>query len=137
MAFIYFMYFSVAVAIWGAFDVVQALVTLIVLSASMPYLWFRMRSVITVDDQELLVNRAHIELQFLKDPIAVDRDGYRKLRTINSDARSYHATRPWLDTGVKVAVNDERDKTSYWLIGSKRNEALVEEIIKRSRGIQR
>jgi hypothetical protein len=135
MAFIYFMYFSVAVAIWGAFDVEQALVTLIVLSASMPYLWFRMRSVITVDDQELRINRAHIELKYLKEPIAVDEDGYRKLRTVNSDARSFHATRPWLNTGVKVDLNDQRDKTSYWIIGSKRNEALVVELIKRSRGI--
>ncbi|MGI9198916.1 MAG: DUF3093 family protein, partial [Candidatus Nanopelagicaceae bacterium] len=44
---------------------------------------------------------------------------YRKLRTINSDARSFHATRPWLKVGVKVALNDPRDKTTYWLIGFK------------------
>lgn len=124
MAFIFFMYISLGFAIWAAFDYYQALITMLLLTASLPYLWFKMRMVITVDN-ELRIDRAHIELKFLKDARALDKDEYRKLRTVNSDARSFHATRPWINTGVQVFVNDERDQTSYWLIGSKRAKELV------------
>ena len=125
------MYFSMAFAIWAAFDFLEALIFLIVLSATLPYLWIKMRMVITVDT-ELRIDRAHIELKYLKEPREIDETEYRKLRTFNSDARSFHATRPWLKRGVQVFVNDERDKTSYWLIGSNNGSELV----KRIRGIQ-
>ena len=131
MSFIFFMYFSMAFAIWAAFDFLEALIFLIVLSATLPYLWVKMRMVITVDT-ELRIDRAHIELKYLKEPREIDETEYRKLRTFNSDARSFHATRPWLKRGVQVFVNDERDKTSYWLIGSNNSGELV----KRIRGIQ-
>ena len=132
MSFIFFMYFSIAVAIWGAFDIEQAAVTMALLIATMPYLWFKLRMVIRIDD-ELRIDRAHIEMRYLTDPVALAEDKYRALRTINLDARSFHATRPWLKTGVQVFLNDERDQTTYWLIGSKKSEALVAELIKRSR----
>jgi len=131
MSFIFFMYFSMAFAIWAAFDFLEALIFLIVLSATLPYLWIKMRMVITVDT-ELRIDRAHIELKYLKEPREIDETEYRKLRTFNSDARSFHATRPWLKRGVQVFVNDDRDKTSYWLIGSNNSGELV----KRIRGIQ-
>ena len=136
MSFIFFMYFSIAVAIWGAFDIEQAAITMALLSATMPYLWFKLRMVITIND-ELYVDRAHIELRYLSDPIALSAEKYRELRTVNLDARSFHATRPWLKTGIQVFLNDERDQTTYWLIGSKKCEALVAELIKRSRDKQR
>jgi hypothetical protein len=124
MAFILFMYISMAFAIWAAFDFNQAFIAALLLMASMPVLWFKMRMVISVDS-ELRIDRAHIELKYLKNARALDKDEYRKLRTINSDARSFHATRPWLTSGVQVFVNDERDQTSYWLIGSKKTRELL------------
>ena len=135
ISFILFMYFSIAVAVWAAFEMVQALVTMATLLATLPYLWLKLRMVISVDENELRVDRAHIELKYLKNPIALDATDYRQLRTVKFDARSFHATRPWLKTGIQVFVNDERDKTNYWLIGSKNCEALVENLIKRSRDI--
>ncbi|MEY4101158.1 MAG: hypothetical protein RLZZ567_401 [Actinomycetota bacterium] len=128
MSFIFFMYFSMAFAIWAAFDFLEALIFLIVLSATLPYLWIKMRMVIAVDT-ELRIDRAHIELKYLKEPREIDETEYRKLRTVNSDARSFHATRPWLKRGVQVFVNDERDKTSYWLIGSNNSGELVKRIL--------
>lgn len=124
MAFILFMYISLAFAIWAAFDFNQAFVTMLLLTASLPLLWFKMRMVISVDS-ELRIDRAHIELKYLRDARVLDKDEYRKLRTFNSDARSFHATRPWINTGVQVFVNDERDQTSYWLIGSNKAKELV------------
>ena len=128
MGFIFIMYFSIAVAIWGAFEMVQAEVTMAALLATLPYLWFKLRMVITIDLNELRVDRAHIETKFLKNPAVLDEATYKSLRTVNSDARAFHITRPWLKTGVQVFVNDERDQTSYWLIGSKNAEALISKL---------
>ena len=124
MAFIYFLYFSLAVAVWGAFDFTAAAIVMAALTLVMPVIWWKFRMVITID-QELRVDRAHIELKYLKDATMLDSKSYRNLRTINSDARSFHATRPWLKSGVQVYVNDARDKTTYWLIGSKKAAELV------------
>ena len=128
MSFILFMYFSIAVAVWGAFEMVQAVTTMVALVATLPYLWLKLRMVITIDQSELRVDRAHIELKYLKNPTALDEATYKSLRTVNSDARAFHITRPWLKTGVQVFVNDERDQTSYWLIGSKKAAELIEKL---------
>ena len=128
MSFILFMYLSIAVAIWGAFEIEQAAVTMAALLATLPYLWIKLRMVIKIDQNELRVDRAHIELKYLKSAVALDAATYKSLRSVNSDARSFHITRPWAKTGVQVFVNDERDQTSYWLIGSKKAAQLIEKL---------
>ena len=124
------MYFSLALAIWAAFDFLQAAVAMGLLLISIPFIWRNYRMVITVDGtgdkRELSIDLAHIEIRYLKGAIALDVQQYRKLRTRDFDARSFHATRPWLKRGVQVFVNDERDETTYWLIGSKKPELLAE-----------
>jgi hypothetical protein len=125
MSFILFMYFSIAVAVWGAFEMAQATVTMLALLATLPYVFLKLRMVITVESGELRIDRAHIELKYLKNPVVVDEATYKALRSVNSDARAFHITRPWAKSGVQVFVNDERDQTSYWLIGSKKAEALI------------
>ena len=121
------MYFSIAFAIWVAFDFKEALITLAALTATLPALWIKMRMVISVDG-ELHVDRAHIELKYLKNAVAVDEAQYKLLRTTQSDARAFHATRPWAKKGVQVFVNDERDATSYWLIGCKNPDELSKKL---------
>lgn len=121
------MYFSIAFAIWVAFDFNKALITLAALTATLPLLWIKMRMVITVDN-ELRIDRAHIELKYLMNAVEVDEVQYKLLRTTQSDARAFHATRPWAKKGIQVFVNDERDGTSYWLIGSKKPEVLIKKI---------
>ena len=125
------MYISIAFAVWAAFDFLQAIVSMAALLATLPLIWFSQRQVITVDDKELRINKAHISFEYLTNPIAVDKREYRALRTTKYDARSFHATRPWLKEGVKVELNDERDATNYWLIGVKKNSQLIGELISR------
>lgn len=128
IAFIYFMYFSFAVAVWGAFDFTAAAVTMAILTLTIPLIWRKFRMVITVDT-ELRIDRAHIDLKYVQLAKVVDVNEYRKLRTINSDARSFHATRWWLKSGVQVFINDPRDKTTYWLIGSKKAAGLFSALV--------
>ena len=124
IAFLLFMYLSVAYSIWVAFDFIQAAVTMLVLLLTVPLIWRRLQMRITVTD-ELCIDQAHISLKYLAEAIAVDEREYRALRSSQADARSFHATRAWLKRGIKVKVNDERDPTTYWLIGCKNIEELV------------
>lgn len=123
ISFLIFMYFSFAFAIWAAFDLKTAAITMVALCASVPFIIRALSMKITVDD-ELRIDRAHIELKYLRDAVAVDEAQYKLLRTTKSDARAFHATRPWLKKGVQVFVNDNRDQTTYWLIGCEDNERL-------------
>jgi len=128
ISFIYFMYFSFALAVWGAFDFLAAAVTLVILTLTMPIIWMKFRMVITVDN-ELRIDRAHIDLKYVHLAKVVDANEYRRLRTIDSDARSFHATRWWLKSGVQVFINDPRDKTTYWLVGSKKSAGLFSALV--------
>ena len=125
ISFLLFMYLSVAYSIWVAFDFLPAAITMVALLVTLPFIWRRVQMRITVTD-ELRIDRAHISLKYLQDPIALDQSEYRALRSHQADARSFHATRAWLKSGIKVKVNDERDPTTYWLIGSKNKEELAE-----------
>ena len=118
------MYFTLSLAVWAAFDFTAAAIVMGLLTLVMPVIWFKLRMVISVDS-ELRIDRAHIELKYLTRPRTLDKDEYQKLRSVNSDARSFHATRPWVKSGVQIFVNDARDKTTYWLIGSRNPAALV------------
>ena len=124
MAFLLFMYLSIAIAIWAAFDFLPAALTMFALLLTVPLIWRKQQMRITVSD-ELRIDQAHISLKYLIEPLALDQNEYRALRSLQADARSFHATRPWLKRGVRVKVNDERDPTTYWLIGCKRAEELV------------
>ena len=124
ISFLLFMYLSVAFSIWAAFDFLPAAITMAALLATLPFIWRRLQMRITVND-ELRIDNAHIALKYLADPVTLDQSEYRALRSHQSDARSFHATRAWLKEGVRVKVNDERDPTTYWLIGSKNKEELV------------
>ena len=130
-AFIKFMYLSIAFAIWAAFDFTQALVVFLLLLTTLPIFWMKFRMVIEIDDKELRIDRAHIELKYLKIPTELSESEFKDLRSRSFDARSFHVTRAWLKRGVKVELNDERDPTNYWLIGAKENKVLVEQLKKR------
>lgn len=130
LLFILFMYFSLAFAVWAAFDTAEAMATFLILLATMPVIWRALRLVIRIDDQ-LRVGRAHIELGFIREIKEVAADEYLSLRRANYDARSFHATRPWVKRGVQVFIADERDPTTYWLIGCSRNSRLFAELKER------
>jgi ABC-type transport system involved in cytochrome bd biosynthesis fused ATPase/permease subunit len=128
IAFLLFMYLSIAIAIWAAFDFLPAALTMFALLLTVPLIWRKLQMRITVSD-ELRIDQAHISLKYLIEPFALNQREYRALRSHQADARSFHATRAWLKRGVRVKVNDERDPTTYWLIGCKRPEDLVKALV--------
>lgn len=125
LAFIYFLFLSLVIAIWAAFDNTVTLFAFIAATIAIIYIAFAMRSTITFDGKELRIDRAHIDIKYLGDATILDSSAMRLLRTRDADPAAYLAIRFWIPKGVKIAVVDPRDPTPYWLITSKRGEEIA------------
>ncbi|WP_456696115.1 DUF3093 domain-containing protein [Aeromicrobium sp. P5_D10] len=96
------------------------------LAAAGCYLVWRYGSVlITVDANGLRVGQAHLEPEFIGQATALNRAAYRARLGTEADARAYLMTRPYLDHGIAVVVDDPTDPAPYWLISSRHPEALA------------
>lgn len=125
LAFIYFLLLSLVIAIWAAFGGLATLYSFIAVTIALIFLAFKMRSTISINGQELRIDRAHIEIKYLGKVTLLDAPEMRLLRTRDADPAAYLAIKFWTPIGLKVEVNDPRDPTPYWLITSKRGEEIA------------
>ena len=125
LAFIYFLLLSLVIAIWAAFDNNVALVAFITATIAIIYIAIAMRSTITLDGDELRIDRAHIDIKYLGSITVLDSPAMRLLRTRDADPAAYLAIKFWMPKGIKITVVDPRDPTPYWLITSKRGEEIA------------
>lgn len=124
IAFIYFMLFSMVLAIWAAFDnaaAINAFAIALVLGVVAIYY---ASSTIEISGGELKIRKAHIPVKYLGSVEVIDKREFALQRTRFADPAAYLATTFWISQGVKVEVIDERDPTPYWLISTRRGEAL-------------
>ncbi len=125
LAFIYFMFLSLVIAIWAALDTTATMVTFAIATIAIPFIAQSLTSKIRVDQNELRIDKAHIELKYLGKVTVLDSDAMRLLRTRDADPAAFLAIKFWAATGIKIEVTDPRDPTPYWLITSKRGEKLA------------
>ena len=125
LAFIYFMFLSLVIAIWAALDNRSALISWIAATLGIIAIAIRWRTQITVDENELRIGQAHIELKYLKQVSALSRDEMRRMRTRDADPAAFLALAFWIPTGVKILLNDDRDSVPYWLISVRKSEELT------------
>ena len=116
LAFIYFLFTSISISIWAAIGNNPALWCQIILTVVLIYIAIRSRMIIEVDEKELRINKAHIELRYLGDVTVLDTDSMRAVRGRDADPTAFLAIRFWNSRGVMVRVKDVRDNTPYWLI---------------------
>lgn len=126
IAFIYFLFLSLVVAVWAALGNQPALLTWVASTFLIVLIAVKTTLVLEVDDQELRAGSAHIELKYLGQAMPLDSKQMGRLRTRDADPASFLIFRFWRSTGVKVEINDPRDQTPYWLITSKNNRELAE-----------
>ena len=126
LAFIYFLFMSLVVAVWAAVGNQPALVTWVVSTILIVLIALKSTLVIEVDENDFRAGPAHIELKYLGQVTALDSKEMGRLRTRDADPASFLIFRFWRSTGVKVEINDPRDQTPYWLITSKRSKELAE-----------
>ena len=125
LAFIYFLFLSLVIAIWAALDNRSALISWIAASLGIIAIAIRWRTEITVDDKELRIGGAHIELKYLKEVSALSAQEMRLMRTRDADPAAFLALAFWIPAGVKIVLNDDRDSVPYWLISVRKSEELT------------
>jgi hypothetical protein len=119
------MFLSLVIAIWAALGNRPAALAFIASTAGILAIAFFVKTEISVDEKELRVGKAHIDLRFIKSAIALDKNELRLARTRDADPAAYLAFNFWVSTGVKITLNDPRDPTPYWLLTTRRAKELT------------
>jgi len=130
LAFIYFMFLSLVIAVWAALGNLSALITLIALTLSLIGIAISAKSEICITQDEFSVDKAHINRAYLAEVEVLDRDAMRLLRTRDADPAAFLAIKFWVSTGVKITLQDQRDPTPYWLISSRKAKELKSTLYK-------
>ena len=125
LAIIYFFLLTLVISIWSALGNNAALITLAAVTAALVWIYSGTALTIEVDGKELRVGKAHIHLNFIGQCVDLNPAAIRQARTRDADPQAFLAIRFWAAKGVKVAINDERDTTPYWLISSNNGSELI------------
>ncbi|SHM46941.1 DUF3093 domain-containing protein [Cryptosporangium aurantiacum] len=83
------------------------------------------RITVAVTDDELQVDDAHIPRRFLIAAEALDPEARREALGPELDPVAFVVHRPWVRGLVRVYLDDPDDPTPYWIISSRRPEALL------------
>ena len=130
LAIIYFFMLTLVISIWSALGDKAGLIALAAVSAAIVWLYIATSLTIEVNNKELHVGKAHIELGFIGQCVDLDAQAIRQARTRDADPQAFLAIRFWATKGVKIAINDTRDQTPYWLISSNRGAELIKALKK-------
>lgn len=125
LAFIYFLLFSIVIAIWASLNSLFALVSFILSIVLIVFLAFELRLKIEISDEEFRVGTAHIHRKYIKEVHVLSIEQMKLIRTRDADPASFLAIRFWQPRGIKIELNDPRDSTPYWLVTSKRGEEIA------------
>ena len=125
LAFIYFLFLSIVLSVWAALDNRATLITLALSTIALIWISISMTSEITIDGEVLRIDKANIEVKYLGKATVLDKNAMRLLRTRDADPAAYLAIKFWEPRGVRIELNDARDKTPYWLVTSKRGEEIA------------
>ena len=125
LAFIYFLFLSIVLSVWAALDNRATLVTLVLSTIALIWISISMTSEITFDGEVLRIDKANIDRKYLGNTTVLDKNAMRLLRTRDADPAAYLAIKFWEPCGLRIDLNDSRDKTPYWLVTSKRGEEIA------------
>lgn len=97
------------------------------LATGLPTCWALMSSafVISIDDKNLNVGKAHLPLKFCGQALALDPAETRQRRGPTADPACYLVLRGWINTAATVEVSDPMDPAPYWFISSRSPARLV------------
>jgi len=130
LAFTYFMFLSLVIAVWAALGNFSALVTLIALTLALLAIAVTAKSEVRIIEDELVIGKAHIGVKYLAGVEILDKNAMRLLRTRDADPAAFLAIKFWMSTGVKITLNDPRDPTPYWLVSCKKGKELKSTLYK-------
>ena len=106
-------------------SIVNAPGTFVLVALTVLAFWSFGNGRVEVSDGTFRAGRAHIPVGHLADPVALDRDGTRRVAGVDADARAFLVLRPYIATSVRVRVVDPADPTPYWLVSTRHPAALA------------
>lgn len=80
---------------------------------------------VRADVTGLNVGSAHLDAAHIGTVTPLDRAAFRASLGPEADARAWLRTRPYVDGGIRVDVNDPGDPVPYWLVSCRRPEAVT------------
>ena len=125
LAFIYFLLFSLVIAMWAALGSQATMISFLASILILIYAGYALRTTIEISDDEIRIDRAHIERRYVGAVRALSSDEMRLLRTRDADPAAFLAIRFWEPRGVRIELSDSRDSTPYWLVTSKRGDEIA------------
>jgi len=125
LSIIYFFMLSLVISMWAALGNNAGLISLVFLTAALVWIYYATGLVIEVDEKEIRVGKAHIDLEFIGECVNLDNEAMGRVRTREADPRAYLAIRFWTTKGIQIRIDDTRDSTPYWLISSNRGAELI------------
>lgn len=102
-----------------------ALIVGAVVSALLVTLFIAATPVVVVENGTLRAGRAHIDVGFLGDPVALTGDEARQARGPGLPARGWHLIRGGIDGIVVVPNTDQDDPVEAWTISSRTPDRLA------------
>jgi hypothetical protein len=103
-----------------------AVIAMIVVLVAVGALVVRYGSVlVAADSTGLTAGGLRLPAEFVGETEVLHREDYRRRLGVDADARAHLLTRPYLDRGVLVRVDDPADPTPYWLVSTRRPDALA------------
>jgi hypothetical protein len=88
-------------------------------------IWSYGNLTVRADAAGLNVGSAHLDAKHIGTVTPLDRVGFRARLGPEADARAWLRTRPYVDGGIRVDVNDPSDPVPYWLVSCRRPEAVA------------
>lgn len=83
---------------------------------------------VSVEDGTFAAGQASIDVQHLGEIEVLDAHELRIAIGRRLDARAYLCVSGWIHSGVRIAINDPGDDTPYWVVTTRRPQALVKAI---------
>jgi hypothetical protein len=117
-AFVLFINFSFALALWGAFDTKVATFDFFLTLIVSVEIARRTPLKIRVEGDWLFIGDAKIESKYISGIEVLSGDEMSRLRTQDANPSAYLDLRFWVREGIKINLNDARDYTPYWLIST-------------------
>lgn len=109
---------SVDLTDWIAFGTLLPLSVVIV--------WSLGRGRLEISGGELRIRGAHIPLRDISGAVALDALTLRRVIGREGDPAAFISIRSWIGPGVQLWLDDPEDPTPYWVVSSRRPQAVVD-----------
>lgn len=83
---------------------------------------------IRVTDDGVWAKRVFLPRQFIGDVTPLDSNAAQLLRGVHANGRAFMVLRGWVDTAVRMDVDDQLDPTPYWYMSTRRPLDLAERL---------